>query len=95
MPPGVRLGWTQPQVQAGQGVQGGGLLRDEEKPPWVFPLGPAALGAAAHLPLAAWAVPGLVQRLTRRLSRAKRRQHTQTLLGGPSSRGEEIAWSVL
>ena len=95
MNPVVRLGLTQPKVQAVHGLQGVGLLIDEDKKQCVFHLGQAAFGAAAHLPLAYLAVPGFVQRITSGISRDKRRQHPQKLLVGQSSRGEEIAWSVL
>ena len=95
MNPVVRLGLTQPKVQAVHGVEGVGLLIDEDKKHFVFHLGQAAFGAAAQLPLAYCAVPGFVQRLTSGISRDKRRQHTQKLLVGQSSRGEEISWSVL
>ena len=95
MHPIVRLGLTQPKVPAVQGLQGVGLLIDEDKKPFVFHLGQAAFGAAAQLALANFAVPGFVQRITSGISRDKRRQHTQKLLVGQSSRGEEIAWSVL
>src|SRR5256885_15364718 len=95
MDPVVRLGLTQPKVQAVHGLQGVGLLIDEDKKQFVFHLGQAAFGAAAQLPLAYFAVPGLVQRITSGRSRDKRRQHTQKLLVGQSSRGEKISWSVL
>jgi hypothetical protein len=77
------------------GLQGGGLLIDEEKKPLVFHLGQAAWGAAAQLPLAYFAVPGFVQRITSGISRDKRWQHPQKLLVSQSSRGEKVSWSVL
>src|SRR2546422_590202 len=47
MDPVVRLGLTQPKVQAVHGLQGVGLLIDEDKKQFVFHLGQAAFGAAA------------------------------------------------
>ena len=94
MNPVVRLGLAQPKVQAVHGLQGGGLLIDEDKKPCVFHLGQAAFGAAAQLPLAYLAVPGFVQRLTSGISRDKRRQHTQKLVVCQSGRSEKLARSV-
>src|SRR5262245_49315614 len=95
MNPIVRLGLTQPKVQAMHGLQGVGLLIDEDKKQCVFHLGQAAFGAAAQLPWAYFAVPGFVPRITSGISRAQRWQHTQKLLVGQSSRGEKVSWSVL
>src|SRR5215475_7411363 len=94
MNPVVRLGLTQPKVQVVQGLQGVGLLIDEEKKPFVFHLGQAAYGAAAQLPLAYFAVPGFVQRITGGIGRDKRWQHTQKLLVCQSGRSEKLSWSV-
>src|SRR5262245_65871331 len=95
MNPVVRLGVAQPKVQAVHGLQGIGLLIDEDKKPLVFHLGQEAFGATAHLPLAYFALPGFVQRITSSIGRDKRWQHTQKLLAGPASRGEKLSRSVV
>src|SRR4029453_1172151 len=94
MNPVVRLGLAQPKVQAVYGLQGIGLLIDEDKKQLVFHLGQEAFGGTAQLPLAYFALPGFVQRITSGISRDKRWQHTQKLLVGQSSRGEKVSWSV-
>src|SRR5580765_2372422 len=94
MNPVVRLGVAQPKVQAVYGLQGSGLLIDEEKKQLVFHLGQEAFGATAQLPLAYFALPGFVQRITSGRGRDKRWQHTQKLLVGQSSRDEKVSWSV-
>src|SRR5262245_53417164 len=91
----VWLGLVQPKVQAVHGLQGIGLLIDEDKKQLGFHLGQEAFGATAHLPLAYFALPGFVQRITSGIGRAKRWQHTQKLLVGQSSRGEKVSRSVL
>ena len=63
MNPIVRLGLTQAKVQAMHGLQGIGLLIDEDKKHFVFHLGQETFGAAAHLPLACFAMPGFVERI--------------------------------
>src|SRR5262252_2145171 len=94
MNPVVRLGLAQPKVQAVHGLQGIGLLIDEDKQQLVFHLGQEAFGATAHLPLAYLAVPGFVQRITSGIGRSKRWQQLHKLLAGQASRGEKLSWSV-
>jgi hypothetical protein len=93
MNPGVRLGLAQPKVQAVHGLQGIRLLIDEDKKSLVFHLGQDAVGATASLPLAYFALPGFIQRITSGIGSNKRRQHTQKLLVGQSGRGEKLSWS--
>jgi hypothetical protein len=94
MNPVVRLGLAQPKVQAVHRLQGIGLLIDEDKQQLVFHLGQEAFGATTHLPLAYFALPSFVQRITSRIGRDKRWQHTQKLLVGQSSRSEKVSWSI-
>jgi hypothetical protein len=94
MNPVVRLGLTQSKVQAMHGLEGIGLLIDEDKKQFVFHLGQETFGAPAHLPLAYFAVPGFVRWITRGIGRDKRWQHPQKLLLGQSSRGEKVSWSI-
>src|SRR5215831_14756979 len=94
MNPVVCLGLAQPKVQAVHGLQGIGLLIDEDKKQLVFHLGQEAFGATAHLPLAYFALPGFIQRITSGIGRDKRWQYTQKLLVGQASRGEKVSSSI-
>ncbi|HJX77630.1 MAG TPA: hypothetical protein VJ369_05010 [Glutamicibacter sp.] len=77
------------------GVQGMGLLGDEEKEQLVCHLRPAAFGATAALAVASLACPGLVWRREDRLGRSKGWQHTGELVVPQAGRRQELSRSVL
>jgi hypothetical protein len=95
MQPGVGLGVAEAKVQAVQRWQRMRLLIDQAEEPLVFPLGQAACGPPADLPLASLALPGLVRGIQRGIGRSTRREHTGTLCVRQSGRGQKLSRLVL
>ena len=88
------LGLAQSEGQAVPGLPRIGLLRAEDKEPLVFPLRHDAGGAAAALPVAHRAFPGLVWWIEHGLGRRKGWQHTRHLFGRQAGRDQKLSRSV-
>ena len=80
MNPEVRLGLTQPKVQALHCLEGIGLLIDENKEQLVFSLRQETFRAPSNLAAACFAMPGLLPRIAGSIGSLKGGQQPQKLV---------------